>query len=47
MEVSGKVAGNLPLGKLTVMRHSSSSVGNDLVLIDDQSVLRTSLSVER
>lgn len=47
MEISGKDAGNLPLGKITVMRHSSSSVGNDLDLIDDQSVLCTSLSVER
>lgn len=44
---SGKDTGNLPLGKLKIMRHSSSSVGNDMGLIDDQSVLCTALSVGR
>ena len=44
---SGKDTGNLPLDKLTIMRHSSSSVGNNMGLIAEQSVLCTALSVER
>lgn len=44
---SGKDTGNLPLGKLAIMRHGSSSVGNDMGLIDDQSILCTALSVGR
>lgn len=44
---SGKDTGNLPSGKLTIMRYSSSSVGNDMGLIDDQSILCTALGIGR
>lgn len=44
---SGKDTGNLPLGKFKIIRHSSSSVGNDMGLIDDQSVFCTALSAGR
>lgn len=44
---SGKDTGNLPLGKLKIMRHSSSSVENYMGLIDYQSGFCTALSAGR